>query len=220
MQKCSPCIFRYHPYMHRGDAPCGLRERKKLRTRETILARARELFDAQGFRDTTIPEIAAAAEVSPRTVSSYFPHKEELVFNDKDEVLDSLTEALEARADGEMATEAMRAWLIDSFADAAPEDIARHRWARDLIDSDPDLRAYERRLQERVERAIATAVAVDLSLPADHHLPRMVAATAMAALDSLGRESAVGHPSPDESRSLIEDAMQFVGAGVRELQAG
>jgi AcrR family transcriptional regulator len=205
--------------MHPGDATAtGLRERKKQRTRETILARARDLFEAQGFAETTIAQIAEAAEVSPRTVSSYFPEKEELVFPDKDAMLASVSEAMEERAEGEVATDALRRWLLEHFADPESEDHA-HKWQRALIDEDPDLRAFERRLQEDAEQVIAEAVAVDLSLPADHHLPRMVAATTMAALDSLGRDDPAAH-SPEQSRRLIEDAMQFVGAGVRKLQGG
>jgi AcrR family transcriptional regulator len=199
-------------------ARAGLRERKKRRTRETILACARDLFEAQGFAETTISQIAEAAEVSPRTVFSYFPHKEELVFPDKDEMLESLSAAMAGRAEGEVATDALRRWLLEHFGDVEPEDHP-HKWQRALIDEDPDLRAYERRLQEDAEQVVAEAVAVDLSLPADHHLPRMVAATTMAALDSLGREGAHEH-SAEESRRLIEDAMQFVGAGVRKLRGG
>jgi AcrR family transcriptional regulator len=199
------------------EAVTGLRERKKQETRERILARARDLFDEKGFADTTIPEIAAAADVSPRTVSSYFPQKEELVFPDKDEMLSALSRALDERPPEEMATDALRRWLIDNFACEGHED--RHDWARALIDTDPDLRAYERVLQERAQEVVATAVAVDLALPPDHHLPQMVAATAMAALDSLGRDETATH-DPEQARRLIEDAMHFVGAGVKELRGG
>jgi AcrR family transcriptional regulator len=203
--------------MHPGDARvAGLRERKKQRTRETILAGARALFEAQGFAETTIAQIAEVAEVSPRTVSSYFPEKEELLFPDQEAMLQSLAEAMNDRPEGEMATEALRRWLIEQFSEVEDHP---HHWQRALIDADPDLRAYERRVQEDAEQVIAEAVAVDLSLPPDHHLPRMVAATTMAALDSLGREGPERH-SAEVSRQLIEDAMQFVGAGVRKLQGG
>ncbi len=198
--------------------PSGLRERKKQQTRERILECARELFAAKGFAETTIPEIAAAAEVSPRTVSSYFPHKEELVFPAKDEMLEALSKALDARPDGELATDALRRWLVDNFACEDVEKPPRH-WTRALIDTDPDLRAYERALQERAQAVVAAAVAVDLGVAADHHLPQMAAATAMAALDSLGRETASSH-DPGQAQQLIEDAMQFVSAGVKELQGG
>jgi AcrR family transcriptional regulator len=48
----------------------GLRDRKKQRTREQIVERAMALFDEGGFERVTIADIAAAADIAPRTFFS------------------------------------------------------------------------------------------------------------------------------------------------------
>lgn len=58
----------------------GLRERKKQRTRATLLDAAVELCERQGFERTTVDQIAAIADVSPRTFSRYFATKDAIAF--------------------------------------------------------------------------------------------------------------------------------------------
>ena len=53
----------------------GLRERKKLQTRQAIHQAALQLIDEQGLEATTIDQICAAADVSTRTFFNYFPSK-------------------------------------------------------------------------------------------------------------------------------------------------
>lgn len=66
----------------------GLRERKKQRTRATLIDAAVELCNRQGFEQTTVDQIAAVAEVSPRTFSRYFATKDAVVLAFIDEVVD------------------------------------------------------------------------------------------------------------------------------------
>jgi AcrR family transcriptional regulator len=60
----------------------GLRERKKIQTRDTIQRVAFKLFDEKGYANTTVEESAEAAEVSPSTFFRYFPSKELVVMAD------------------------------------------------------------------------------------------------------------------------------------------
>jgi AcrR family transcriptional regulator len=67
-----------------ADRPqLGLRERKKIKTREAIRTATYALVEEQGYDATTIEQIAERAEVSPSTVFRYFPTKEDIVLTDE-----------------------------------------------------------------------------------------------------------------------------------------
>lgn len=91
----------------------GLRERKKQQTREAIVRSAMELFAERGFDATTIADIAAAADIAPRTFFGYFPSKEAVVFHDFDDLFEDFSARLRDRAPGETAFAALRAWIVD-----------------------------------------------------------------------------------------------------------
>ncbi len=74
----------------------GLRERKKLKTREEIAAAAMRLFRERGFDAVTVAEIAREADVSEKTVFNYFPSKEDLIVHRGQEKTAALIEALGA----------------------------------------------------------------------------------------------------------------------------
>jgi len=57
----------------------GLRERQKAERRQAISKAAVELFERQGFQNTTIEQIAIQAGVSPPTVFKYFGNKQEII---------------------------------------------------------------------------------------------------------------------------------------------
>jgi AcrR family transcriptional regulator len=72
----------------------GLRERKKRRTRATLMDAAVDLCARQGYDSTTVEQIAAIADVSPRTFSRYFTTKDAIVLALVDEILETVAREL------------------------------------------------------------------------------------------------------------------------------
>ena len=62
--------------------PLGLRERKKIKLRRSVQSEALRLFAEQGYEDTTVEQIADAADISTTTFYRYFPTKEDVVLDD------------------------------------------------------------------------------------------------------------------------------------------
>jgi AcrR family transcriptional regulator len=67
------------PRREDAPAPIGRRERRKQELRGRIYSAARELFTKQGFEETTIDEIAQAADVAPATFFNHFQSKQALL---------------------------------------------------------------------------------------------------------------------------------------------
>ena len=77
------------------QSPPGLRERKKIRTRAALIDAAMELCLKQGYEQTTVEQIAASADVSPRTFSRYFATKDAVFLTLLDDYAHAVAEELE-----------------------------------------------------------------------------------------------------------------------------
>ena len=197
------------------DESTGLRERKRERTRKAIAEAALELFARQGFHDTTIPQIAETADVSPRTVSGYFPVKEDLAFPYADAQLAAFERRLDERAAGETAADALRAWIPAMVEQGVepPSDIRRRR---EVIRADESLRARERHYMLRTQEVLARAFATDLQLDVEALEPRMAAAATITVFELLGRDVEPG--DPQTALEALDRALVFIGGGIGALR--
>jgi AcrR family transcriptional regulator len=98
----------------------GLRAWKKERTRQTISDVATGLFMRDGYEAVTVRDIAAAAEVSVKTVFNYFPSKEDLFFDRAEDVIGALTTAVVDRGD-QTIVGAVHAHLADRVVPVNPD---------------------------------------------------------------------------------------------------
>ena len=149
----------------------GLRERKRLRTRDAIIDAAIELFLAHGYRNTTLTQIAAAAGIAPRTFFGYFATKEELLFPESERRIEATVSAvLEApsvdqSAPVEALIQALDMALADSDDMTGRLAAVRTRLLRDepevaLIGAQFQFKAAQK-IASALERAYPDLTAVD-----------------------------------------------------------
>jgi AcrR family transcriptional regulator len=196
----------------------GLRERKKQKTRNTIIKVALELFAEHGYEQTTIAEIADAAEVSPRTIFAYFPTKEDIVFCQMPEAHERLAQALRERPEGATALDALRDFIAGSL-DSDPNAVLRKR----ILASDETLRRGERARSGPFEQLMLEAIAEDLHADADDIRPQIVAAAAAAAFTVVRDRDPDAPPesdSPEQAMAVIDDVMDFLRGGLEALKHG
>lgn len=135
----------------------GLRERKKARTRDAIQDAALRLYLKQGYHETTVEQIAEAAEVSPATFFRYFPTKAESVVYDR---LDPVFLESFVQQPAELSLiAAFRAALYDVLDGLPPEARALEETRTRLVAEEPDLRAFWAQHLETDSRMVAEAVA-------------------------------------------------------------
>ena len=159
----------------------GLRERKKLATREALAQTALQLAVERGLENVRVEDITDAVNVSRRTFTNYFSSKEEAIASVNSDRSARIAEALRERPADEPLACSLAEVFTAEYAEAAAldrNDIERIR----LVTSSPALRGEFLKALVEGELPLAKVIADRTGTDVQHDLyPRVLAAAVFSA---------------------------------------
>ena len=154
----------------------SLRQRHTDRTRAAIAEAAVQLFGERGFAATTVDDIAARADVAPRTFFRYFPTKESILFHDMEIKLGMVREMLLARPLDEPPYESVIA-VCGELGEEFASDHTKSQFICRLAAEEPKLLSHPRHLMiEHFEEELVRVLAERAGVEPDLALRAMTAA--------------------------------------------
>jgi AcrR family transcriptional regulator len=188
----------------------GLRETKKLRMRTEIADQAMRLFVERGFDRVTVAEIAAAADISQKTVFNYFPTKEDLFFDEVPEREAAIVDAIRGRAPGESVLAALRRLQLGECGRLSSPSFAT--FAR-IIEESTALQAKELEVMAHFAQVLAAAMESELGV--DERDARIAAGLLVSVHRQLFRaarkQALAGKHGAAAARRLREDLERAYG---------
>ena len=195
-----------------ADVPhVGLRERKKLKTRLAIQEHALRLIREQGYGNTTVEQIAAAAEVSPSTFFRYFPTKEDVVLFDALDPL--LIEAFRRQPAALSPIGALRSAMHEVFASMPAAAMTEQRQRGLLVYQVPELQTAWIADLLRTVRVMQGLLGERLGRPVDDPRLRLYTGAVMGVLMA-GMIPILEEPDVDFLRDLGA-ALDFLEGGLK-----
>ncbi len=191
--------------------PIRARTRRLAQTELTSVAQ--DLFLAQGYDDTTVDQIAAAAGMSRRTFFRYFPSKDDLVIGKYDLFADRMAEALDARPADEAVWESMRR-VFDIALDYVqdPHQRARNDAMDEIVRSTSQLNARYLEKLQRIQQMLIGRIAIRLTgtdaAPGDPR-PAAIVGAAFACMES-ARSVYLASDQTTTIGELLDQAMATV----------
>ncbi|MFC8454739.1 TetR/AcrR family transcriptional regulator [Kitasatospora sp. NPDC057223] len=200
--------------------PAGLRERKKLATRQALSWAALRLAQERGLEHVRIEDIAAEAGVSPRTFNNYFANKYEAIVSRHVDRVRQSAGALRERPAAEPLWDAVRHVALAPFAtaDSSPDP----QWTAGvrLLLAEPALQGELMKAGADANRAFAAAVAERTGTDADRDVyPNLVAAAVLAA-QQVASDRWLHTEPPVALLPLVREALDLLLAGLPDPTGG
>jgi AcrR family transcriptional regulator len=167
------------------DEPSGLRERKKVATRQALSKAAMRLAVERGLDNVLVEDIAEAAGVSTRTFNNYFGSKYEAICALQHDRAIRIGEALRSRPAGEPLWESITQAVLSQFGPVNhtpdKEWIAGIR----LVVTSPALTGEYLKVHGLVQYHFAAAIAERLGTSLETDMfPRIMAGAVSAAMQA------------------------------------
>jgi AcrR family transcriptional regulator len=211
-----------------GPEDEGLRERKKRIMRQQISDTATSMFLERGFDDVRITEVAAACNVSEKTIYNYFATKESLILDREDEMARETRRTL-----GPGAAKISPVWatvgvltiqmdeLFSHWEGAKEQDMTMMRRFVDLIERTPALRTAQVDMMDRLAQVAAESMAARAGMNPQDPEPQ-IAANALVGLWRIFFQAVVKYSgektTPGEVRTAVlaevERAARLIDTGL------
>jgi AcrR family transcriptional regulator len=187
----------------------GLRERKKLATKQALAFAAMRLALERGLENVRVQDIADAVDVSRRTFTNYFSSKEEAIASLNADRFTRAAEAMRERPAGEPLADSLSEVFAAEFEAAAGLDRERVAPIRMMMTS-PALQGEALKALVQAEGPLAKVIAERTGADPHNDLhPHVLAAAVMAAV-----RTATGHWTTSDVSlpDLIRQAVRQVAA--------
>jgi len=183
--------------------------RRRITSRADLELVAFDLFERQGFEQTTVDDIAFAAGIGRRTFFRYFGSKNEVPWGDFDGELDRMRRRLAATPPGVPLMDAIRQAVVD-FNRMPPEQLPAHRRRMTFILGVPALQAHSTLRFAAWRQVIADYVAERTGQRPDALLPRAFG-YAMLGVAVAAYEQWLASPG-DDLCELLDSAILALGS--------
>jgi AcrR family transcriptional regulator len=184
----------------------GLRERKKMATRQEIGTAAMRLAMERGLDNVTVEDIAAAANVSPRTFNNYFASKLEAIAAPGVDRAVRIGATLCERPASEPLWDAITAAVLEHYdAVQSPRGTWREGMRRVLLS--PPMRGEYLKTNAAMQQALAAAIAERTGLDVDWDMLPVVLAGAVTTASQRAVRRWFEADPPAELRALVAGAL-------------
>ena len=204
-----------------GQPGGGLRQRKQRETRLALSHAAIRLSMQHGWENVTVDQIAAAANVSPRTFRNYFATKAEAVAAAHLERMLRIAEELRGRPSGEALWPAIANSVASQFESPkgkAGDSAVAGRWLERIhfLFTEPAIHAEVLRATASAQSELARAIAERTGARRENDLYPHVAAAVVGAVVGVVLERWLRDGPSTSVAPLLRKAFDLVAAGLPE----